>query len=228
MRANGFFLVALVGLGTALPPTYAFGQDFGDPVDDVKVAVQSRKFQLAHEFRLSLGSMPADPFQKGWTGSFAYTIHWTEYFAWEVFQVTGAFLTSTSLRDELIDTFAIPEEDFAAPRFIATTGVELSPIYGKQAFLNDVVIHQAILVGLYGGMIFGDRQQIGDTLSDFRPAVGIGAGYRFHWTKVTSFRVDIRDFLSFRRAIQNNETVNFDNDILVTVSIGFNLWRDDA
>src|SRR5687768_15470856 len=78
-------------------------------------AIQRKKYVMAHELRLSLGAMPVDPFEKGWSASLAYTVHF-DYVAWEIFQLTGALLTSTDLKNDLIDTFAIPPEDFRAPR----------------------------------------------------------------------------------------------------------------
>ena len=195
--------------------------------DAPRVAIQRPKYQMAHELRLALGVMPLDAFQKGYTGSLSYTLHFG-YVAWEVFQVTAAHLTSTDLRDELIDTFAIPEDDFNAPRFMATTGIEIAPIYGKQAFLNDDVFHQGVLLGVHAGVIFGDRGKLSETLSDLRPAVGAGIGYRLFLSKTVSARIDFRDFISFRRAIQANDRAEVENVLLITGSISMNLWRDDA
>src|SRR5262245_19388400 len=155
---------------------------------------------MAHELSLSVGSLPLDAFQRGWGLGLAYTIHFDSGVSWEVVHVLGAALTSTELRDELIDTFAIPPSDFNAPKFMATTGVELSPIYGKQVFLNDTVVHQSIFVGLHAGVIFGDRETMSETLQDLRPALGVGLGYRVYMTKEMSVRFDVRDFLSWKRA----------------------------
>jgi outer membrane beta-barrel protein len=193
-----------------------------------KVAIQKLKFQMAHEFSFAFGIMPLDAFQKSLTGSFSYTLHFDNHFAWEVFNATAAYLTSTNLRDELINTFAIPAEDFAAPRFMATTGVELTPIYGKLVFLNDSVVHQAVFLGLHGGVIFGARQDIPHTLQDFRPAGGVGIGYRIFFNKTVSFRIDVRDFISFKRAIRANERVETDDVLWISGGFSFNLWRDDA
>jgi outer membrane beta-barrel protein len=128
----------------------------------------------------------------------------------------------------LVNTFAIPPEDFAAPRFSATTGVELTPIYGKLVFLNDNVVHQAFFLGLYGGVIFGDRQDFGKTLTDLRPSGGAGLGYRIFFSKTVSFRIDVRDFVSLKRAIRANERTETDNVLWITGALSFNLWRDDA
>jgi outer membrane beta-barrel protein len=209
-----------------------------EPRDDIggsRIAIQRPKYQMAHEISLSLGLMPLDAFQKGLIANLSYTVHIEEYVAWEVFHLTAAHLTSTDLRDELIDTFAIPPADFAAPRFMATTGVELSPVYGKQVFLNDIVVHQALFIGIHGGIIIGDRRDpvsgafdFGDSLSDVRPAVGIGLGYRLFLTKTLSIRADARDFLSFKDAKRQNESTEIENVLSLTFGFSVNLWRDDA
>ena len=191
-------------------------------------AIQRRKYELNHELRLALGSLPLDAYQKGWSVSLGYTMHLSDYFSWEVVQVTGAMLTSTDLRDELINFFAIPEEDFAAPRFLVTTGVELAPLYGKQTFLNGSVGHQQLLVGAYAGVAFGDRGDIAGTLEDFRPIIGAGIGYRVFVAQQLSLRLDVRDFASFRRAIRNNESFEIENILFITLSASFGFGGEDT
>ncbi len=203
------------------------GSAFAEPEPE-RVAIQERKFQLFHEVRGGVGAMPLDAFQKGWTFSLSYTYHFNNYLSWEVAQFTGAYLTSTNLRDSLIDQFAVPPEDFSAPRLMATTGLEFSPFYGKQAILNDSILHHALLGGIYTGLVFGDRGTFGDTLTDLRPAVGLGLGYRLYNTKLLSMRLDVRNFVTFRRPIRDNESFEAENVLIMSLSLGFNLWRDDA
>ncbi len=195
--------------------------------DGGRVAIQRRKYQMAHELRLSIGTMPVDPFQKGWSASLAYTVHF-DYLAWEVFQITGALLTSTGLKKGLESTFAIPPDDFAAPRFVATTGIEVTPFYGKQALFNGAILHQSLLIGLYAGAIFGARQTIADTLTDVRPAIGLGIGWRFFLNEVLSIRLDVRNFVDFRRAVRANEKFDVEDVLLGTFSFSINMGRDDA
>ena len=217
--------LALAVIGVLCAPDLAVAQDDAAPE---RQAIQRRKYDLNHELRLALGSLPLDPYQKGWSVSLGYTLHLDDYWSWEIVQVTGALLTSTDLRDELIDFFAIPEEDFAAPRFLVTTGLELAPLYGKQTFLNDPVGHQQLLVGLYAGVAFGDRGDIAGTLEDFRPIVGLGLGYRLFVSRQMSFRLDVRDFASFRRAIRNNESFEVENILFITLSASFGFGGDGA
>jgi outer membrane beta-barrel protein len=236
------FVGALIGLtGVLLASNQAFAED--EPSSTAssegrdtapRIAIQRQKFKMAHEIGLSFGIMPLDAFQKSLTANLSYTIHTDSYISWEVFRVTGATLTSTNLRNELINTFAISPEDFAAPRFMATTGLEVTPIYGKLVLLNDIVVHQAFFAGAYGGVIFGDRHNrdgssnLSKSFSDSRPAGGLGLGYRLFLSKSWSFRIDARDFISFKRAIQQNERFESENVLSITAGFSLNFWRDDA
>jgi len=198
----------------------------GDTAAYQGVAVQKRKFEMANELRLALGILPVDPYQKGYSASLSYTRHFNDYWAWEIVQVTGALLTSTDLRDELIDVFARNPDEFAAPRFAATTGLELTPLYGKWAFLNDAVVHNSLLVGGYAGVIFGDRGDIAETLTDPRPSVGPGIGYRLFINRTWSSRIDWRTFFSFRREVVESEDFGVDVVMLITLSMSLNFGVD--
>lgn len=222
---------ALTTLAVLLP----LGASAADGDDEPeRVAIQERKFQLFHELKGSIGTMPLDPYQKGWTLSLSYTHHFNDFVAWEILQLTGSFLTSTNLRDSLIEQFAVSPQDFSAPRFLVSSGVEFSPFYGKMAFINDGVSHHAVLLGAYAALAFGNRVDgdgafdAAETFSDLRPGVGLGFGYRVHITETVSGRLDVRDFVVFRRGIRDNESFEVDNLLLMTLSIGFNLGRDDA
>ncbi len=217
--------LAFASVGALCAPQVATAQDDGSPE---RQAIQRRKYDMNHEIRLAVGSLPLDAYQKGWSVSLGYTTHLSEYLSWEIIQVTGALLTSTDLRDELINFFAIPEEDFAAPRFLVTTGLELAPLYGKQTFLNGEVGHQQLLIGAYAGVAFGDRGDFAATLEDFRPIIGLGLGYRVFVSRQLSMRLDVRDFASFRRAIRSNESFEVENILFITLSASFGFGGDGA
>lgn len=196
---------------------------------DVRSAVQVRKYGLSEEIRLSVGSMPLDPFQKGWTGSLAYTHHFDRLWAWEIVQATGALLSSTSLRDELLQTFARRPEEFAAPRLMLTTGIEVAPVYGKQVLFNRDTVHGTALLGLYGGVIFGDRPTLSETLGDARPTLGGGIGFRIYLSEHLSTRFDARIYGSYRPAGEDEtlEPSELETVALLTasLSLGFGEHR---
>lgn len=189
--------------------------------EGVPKAVQVRKYAFTDELRLAVGSMPLDPFQKGWTGSLSWTHHFGPVWAWEILQATGALLTSTSLRDELIGAFGRRPEEFAAPRLMLTTGIEASPVYGKQVWLNRDTLHAGILFGAYAGVLFGDRPTFDQTLEDLRPLVGGGLGFRIYMSQLLSTRFDSRVYASFRRAFRDGESFEVETIALFTLSLSF-------
>src|SRR5688572_25941600 len=123
-------------------------------------AIQKRKHSLGHEFTLSVGSMPVDPFEKGWTAGLSYTVHFSQPWSWELVNATAALLVPTALRDNLIGNFGRRPEEFAAPRAMLTTGIAVTPLYGKLAFLDGMIIHQALFAGVHAGVIFGSRPTV--------------------------------------------------------------------
>ena len=188
--------------------------------------IQERAYTIGQELSFSLGALPTDPFEKGWSLNVGYTVHWSETVAWELVNVTVVHLTPTALRDDLITKFGRTANDFAAPRALATTGLVISPLYGKLVFLDDVVVHHAVFAGLHAGVVFGSRETIADTIADVRPAAGIGIGYRVHLSEGVSARIDARDLLAFRRGA-GNEPAGLDQVISISIGLSFSTRGDE-
>lgn len=196
-----------------------------------KVAVQKRKYVLANELKLSVGVLPLDPYEKGYSASLSFTRHFNQYWAWEIVSASAALLDDTDLKDQLVDVFGQSPDNFAAPRLVFTTGVELTPFYGKWAFLNDGIVRHSFLVGGYAGVIFGDREEFsgGDgptTLGDVRPSVGPGLGYRVFLSQNWSARLDWRTLLSFRFEQVPEEGDDLDVVMLINLSLSWNFGAD--
>ncbi len=187
----------------------------------VSGAVQARKYGTRHELRLAVGTMPLDPFQKGFTAGLAYTYHLSPHLAWEVLEVTGALLDPTSLYEELVGTFARRPDEFSAPRLLLSTGLELSPMYGKQVLFNRDTVHGAVVLGAYAGLFFGDRPTFDEMLEDLRPALGGGLGFRIYASSWLSARFDGRLFAALRRALREGEPEGVETVGLFTLSASF-------
>ncbi|MGF1511738.1 MAG: hypothetical protein ACFB9M_19760 [Myxococcota bacterium] len=203
-----------------------------------KLAIQKRKYQLANELRFSVGALPADPYRKGFSVTLAYTRHLNDFLAWEIVSVSGAILTRTDLTDELVEVFGAQptSSEFAAPRFIATTGVEFTPLYGKWSFLNGRQVNHAFSVGGHAGVIFGNRTteeepsldeiDIGRTLTDIRPSVGPALAYRLYFNQNWSARIDTRLFASFRPPFEDGDDFQVDAVLLINLGISYNFGAD--
>lgn len=208
--------VLLVTLLSWLAPQVAHAA----PPGPERRAVQERKYGPRGELRLGVGSMPLNPFAKGWTLSLSHTHHFDDMWSWETIHVTGALLTSTSLRDELIDTFARLPREFAAPRLVLTTGLEISPLYGKQVLFNRDTVHSELSLGVYGGVMVGDRDTLERSLEDVRPSAGTGLGIKVYLSRAFSTRFDARVFATLRPEVEPGDEVEIETVALLTLSIG--------
>lgn len=217
--------LAAAGALYAPPLLAADGDDDGTDRPD-RQAIQRRKYELNHELRIALGTLPIDPYEKGWSASLSYTYHFNDYVAWEIVQLTGALHTDTDLREQVLLINPEAEDDFASPRLLATSGIEITPLYGKFTLLNSLVVHQQLFVGVYAGVAFGNRRDLSETFEDARPLVGLGIGTRVFLSQVVSLRIDIRDFASFRRAFRENESFEVENVLFMTLSASFAFGGD--
>lgn len=219
-----------LGLVGALALTLGASTARGELVaeDPAPHAIQERKYRLGEELRLAIGSMPLDPFQKGWTLSLSHTHHFDERWAWEVTQVTFALLESTSLREELIGTFARLPSELSAPRAMLTTGIELTPFYGKQVWLNQDTLHGTLFLGVYGGVILGDRPTFSEMLEDIRPSLGAGIGTRVFMSEHFSSRFDARLYASLRPEVVPEDELEVESVLLLTLSISLGFGQPSS
>lgn len=211
--------MAFTALALALIP-------IGQPDGSERSVVQARKFSLGHELSLSIGSMPLDPFEKGWSAGLSYTMHFGGTFSWELLNAAAALLVPTALRNNLVDRFGRRPDEFSAPRAMVTTGFVVAPLYGKMALLDGLVIHQALFLGVHAGAMFGNRPTVLGMLEDVRPSAGLGVGYRMFFNEWFSMRLDVRDFLSFRRKL-GDEPQRFEQVLTISVALAFSSKGDE-
>lgn len=199
------FLVAL----TCLPPTGAAASDPAPvsetddgtppwaevlgPGEPALCAIQQRKFELAHEFALLAGSLPANPYYKGLTGSLGYTLHFDETVAWEIVQATYSYNLETNLKKQLLRTFFQKETSPPALPQVAwyvSSRAVLKPLYGKQAFLGGSVVH------VEGYMLAGPALvALTGAATSLTFGVDWCIGARIWFSQVASFRVELGQLL---------------------------------
>ncbi len=86
-----------------LPVLFLAAPAFADDFDEggTLYAIQNRKYVLGHEFTLGAGTVPMDAFYKGLVGTFEYTYHFSDKWAWEIIGFSYSKNIWTSLRDDL-------------------------------------------------------------------------------------------------------------------------------
>jgi len=193
--ANAAVLVTLVMAG-GLAHAESFGPSADDDTANVKSrphVIQNRKYQLDHEFAFSAGVLPVDPYFKSLIGTFGYTVHLSDNWAWEVGQFSYAYNVETSLMRKLTRTAeaagtAVPL--LPAVRWIAATHLVLKPLYGKEAVFNTKVVHLEAFLQTGPDVI--SMTNSGNKL-DF--GVDFGGGLRLWLSRSWSTRFDLSEMV---------------------------------
>jgi outer membrane beta-barrel protein len=150
------------------------------------VAVQSRKYQLRHEFNFSGGVLPLDAFAKGLTIGGNYTYHVNDFWGIEIinFQVAENF--DTGLKDDLQKNFGVSTTQFNLVQYLLGSSIVVKPVYGKLVFFNRAVLPGEVSLMLGGGVVNFDDGVL--------PALDAGLLMRVWLNKTWSVRVDARDY----------------------------------
>ncbi|MEZ4473541.1 MAG: outer membrane beta-barrel domain-containing protein [bacterium] len=159
-------------------------------------AVQNRTHTQTHEFTVAVGSLPLDAFRKGVTLSGAYTLHFTDLWAWEAVQYTYSYPISTDLEDEL-RAYDLRPTPFERLESYVASNVVLKPLYFKGAWLNDHLTFGELLFLAGGGYGWLTRTA--------RPMVDAGIATRIYATEWVSFRLDVRGMSFFNADDFHNE-----------------------
>lgn len=193
--------VALCAMALAPAPALAVDEEEVPELQDIEgdearlEVLQNRKYRLLHEIALLGGSLPADAYYKGFTGSIGYTLHFGEVFAWEVLQFTYSFNLDTKLKKELVRVAGSQgqtADDFPEITWIAASHLVLKPLYGKEALFNTKVVHLEVF--LQAGPAFLNRANAETTLAF---GFDVGFGVRFWLSKWASVRFDIYELVYF-------------------------------
>lgn len=176
-------------------------------------SVQNRKYVLAHEFSLSVGTVPLDAFYKGLTASFAYTYHFTDLWAWEIVNATYSLNLDTGLREDLQNNYAVSPTEFPELQFFFDSNVVLKPLYGKGVFLNDALI--------YGELYF----TLGPAVARYENTEGVfigpnaGVGLRIYLSQLFALRIEVRDYFYF----SSSNPSDTKNELALNLGLGLNI-----
>jgi outer membrane beta-barrel protein len=153
-------------------------------------AVQNRQFGLGHELFGSIGILPLDAFVKGLTVGGGYTYHFSQSWAWEVFNIHYSKGIDTGLKKELLENFQVQPTQIDQLNYLASTNVVMKPLYGKFAWFNDKVVHAELDLVVGAGV--GKYQY-----AAFNPALDAGGAIRLYLSRRSSLRLDLRYYAFF-------------------------------
>ena len=197
---------------SALVAARVFAQEAADQPEAVS-AVQERAYRMQHEFDLSVGVLPLDPFSKGLFAQGSYTAHFSDFFAWQIARGAYSYTAKTELRNQLERDFGFLPPAFEEIQFFFGSDILLKPLYGKLTVMNKWDIHGELFVIL------------GATLFKFlstaipRPGINLGIGGRIFLNKILSLRIDITDNVVIPLGAGQNLT----NVMAMSLALGINI-----
>ena len=159
-------------------------------------AIQKRKFRIGHEFRLASGYLPMDAFYKGTTFDFGYGYHFGDVFSTEL-RGLYSWNHDTDMRQRLQEEFDVDNDPYEKTQYMFFFNFRVTPFYGKQVLLNRLIVHQELYFfggpGGVGWVLHENGRS--DVPSSFRPAVNVGAGFRWYLSRTVSARLEaMEDF----------------------------------
>jgi outer membrane beta-barrel protein len=203
-------LVVAIGL---LVPGLSFAQ-----VEELEnpgsvAAIQDRAYRMQHELGLSVGILPVDAFTKGLYAQVAYTVHFSDSFAWTVGRGAYVYSVKTGLREQLERDFGVlpTNADFDAAQFFVGSDLMWTPFYGKMSVLNKSVVHGEFFL-LLGASLFKFTKV-------FRPGINWGGGVRLFASQWVSFRLDVTDTVVLP---VGSSTKGIGNVMTLTLSLAIN------
>lgn len=180
MRISLFIIVACL-----LPAAPTFARNAGDEdrresLYDLPpaVAIQSRQYEMKHSVLGTVGYIPTDSFNRGFTFTGAYRYGLTNYLSWEVLSFTHVFNRETQVKKDLFN-LGVQVENVGLggvldyPRQIYMTGIHYSPMYSKSLFFNSKLVYSE--TSLFFGIGSLNFNQVG-----FKPMIAPGASARFY------------------------------------------------
>ncbi|MBI2374606.1 MAG: outer membrane beta-barrel domain-containing protein [Deltaproteobacteria bacterium] len=203
-------VLALLAVGSSAGA--AFAEDSGREGGQL-YAIQNRKHVLEHEFALGVGTLPMDAFYKGVTGSFSYTYHFDDLWAWEIANGTYSLNVNTKLRDQLEQNWGVQPTEFPEILYFVGSNVVLKPFYGKAAFLNGPLVYVE-LYATFGGSV-AEYENAG-----FFFGANIGGGARVYLSRVVALRFEVRDyeFISTKTLFADAK-----NELFLQMALGLNI-----
>ncbi|NOZ88184.1 MAG: hypothetical protein GXP49_18380 [Deltaproteobacteria bacterium] len=192
--------------------------------------VQKRVFALKQELSLGWAYLPLDAYYKGYGAQIAYTVHFDNTFALELFRVGWSYNKDTKLKTRLIEQMPdVSPTEFPAIVFFENTDLIMKILYGKQSLLNSFVLHYEIFVAAGVTFEYLNSDNITHAKSDkdynrqsmFHFGINAGMGFRLWFSPKWSFVVDLRDNLALLSFTEDEFPLK--NAAMLGISIAVNL-----
>ncbi|NBT59997.1 outer membrane beta-barrel domain-containing protein [bacterium] len=190
-------------------------------IPNEEILVIQRKFtrkEWRHEITpLNFGGIPFGTVRRTMTSGGSYTLHLKDWFALEPVNFTFSKNFFTSFTEDINNASSKNlRPDPQRIMYFLTTGIQLTPIYGKMATLSKFIAYIEPYFGLGGGIAKTET----DTYFTFYPAVGM----RVYFREWFSMKLELRDYMYTEQTINPTNqarTPTFRNNYAVGLSLSF-------
>lgn len=170
-----------------------------DPYEVPEIfAVENRKFVPEDNISLIANILPLDAYYKALSASLSYTHMFSNSWAWEIINGNIAFTQNTSLKEDLLNNFAVrPQGILDYPKYYVTSNLLYTPIYSKNLMYNTSLMYSDISFLLGGGMVSFSS-------NDSAPMFGGGLIVRFYSGETLSWKFDSRVYYHTAKGKSSN------------------------
>ena len=198
-------------------------QDIGSISNDEVVVVQRQytKKNFRHEFTpVTIGGVPFGTVRRTLLGSASYVLHLNDWFAWEAFNFAYTKTFFTSFTDDINEhkrTNGVDiKPDYQKLLYFLTTGVELTPFYGKTSSFSRWIAYIEPYISLGVGLAKTES----NSYLTYYPGIGM----RMFFKEWFSMRLELRDYLYTEQTVAASSgaaTSRLTNNYAVMVSLSF-------
>ena len=176
------------------------------PLDGVLIeALETYKNPKSNEVAFGLGLYPFDPFFNGFAFGLGYTHYFNKEFAWEVVQGQYVYAVQGDLSSQLAETYAVNPDQLETMDFAGSTNLHYIHSYGKLVFMEDYI--EYFRSGVLGGVGFVNTNE------RFMVALSLGAKVEFFVNDTFSWKVEVRDLMTFDGGVENFVSFNIGTGI---------------
>jgi hypothetical protein len=178
----------------------AWSQDkseFGPkPLDGSTIeALEIYRNPKGNELTFGLGVFPFNPYYSGFSAHAGYSIYFNKSTAWEVLNGYLVKSVEKSLTTDLAQNFSVNPTQIERLNFVLSSNMLFFHSYGKFIFLSRHIeyFRTAFLVGL--AMVKTNQQS--------RLAASFGLRFGIYANDTFSWKIDIRDHMTFSGGVEN-------------------------
>lgn len=184
-------LCALPSVGSETETPFAIKKMDGVTIEALETYINPR----SHELSFNLGWYPWDPYYTGFGVSGGYSYYFNNKLAWEVVQATYTFSVEKALTAELADEYAVNPESIDRLKYVVTSNILWTPVYGKFILGSNVI--QYFRLSLISGVGFVS------TSFNNKWAIDLGVRAEIHVNPNFSWRIEARNALAITSGVKN-------------------------